>query len=278
VSCGVPVIQQFERSFAVLPPDAEFGVAGDGAWRDRALPPQFALLAFDTLPIRVRSSFGVRNQALLFCLTIEADGTKDIAGVWTGQDWLGPVLSLRRRGLAQATLVHGSGLSDVSDWLPDGTQVGHVARLIRQSEDLTPMRLRRAVVTALKPILAAADRTEARAKIDALACSRLGHEVPELAALWRARLEDLGGFLAQPEGVRRFLAGFDAREALREKLSRRAERLPASFEDTEDAADALSATVMRFTPGWRVAPRIWSCVRRQLGNSPAADRAGHIAI
>lgn len=273
---GVAVIQQLERSFAVSTVDSEpSDLCGHGcicAWRERPLPARFALVAFDSITVRLRSGPHVENGALLFCLTIEPDGTKDIAGIWSAPNWLGPVAELRRRGFEHACLLHGApdrGLVEAIAQLPEGRHVDHVARLVRQSLEMAPQPLRNGVAHGLKPILQAAGRDEAQAQIEIFARSRNGRSFPDIVALWRDRLGALDGFLALPPALRSYLATFDAREALKDKLSRRAQCLPACFGDADKAVSAVSSAVMGFVSGWKVAPKIWSPVRRQLGGQMA---------
>ncbi|MBS0469725.1 MAG: transposase [Proteobacteria bacterium] len=277
-------IQQLERSFPVSDAlaaepaavaQAEIRALGAdrvSTWRRRPLQTHYVMAAFDRIVFRTRDDLGTRQAELKFCLTVARDGSKEIAGIWTSEDWHGPVLELRRRGMAGAALLHGDGTGGMAgalDRMADGDRIDHVGRLIRLSEEMAPKRVRRSVASALRQILQAPRHREALSRLEGFAASRAGSEVPEILALWRDRLPRLDGFLAQSAALKSYLAGFDATESLKEKLSRRGQRIPACFADEADALQTMTVVAMGASQGWKVAPKIWASVRCQLRTDPA---------
>lgn len=278
-------IQHLERSFPVsdsiaaepaAAAQAEIRALGAdrvSTWRRRPLQSHYVMAAFDRILFRTRDDLGTRQGELKFCLTVARDGSKDVAGIWTSEDWHGPVLELRRRGMAGADLLHGDGLAGALDRMVGGDRIDHVGRLIRHGEELAPKRVRRSVASALRQILQATSHLEALSRLEGFAASRAATEVPEILALWRERLPRLDGFLAQSAAVKSYLAGFDAVESLKEKLSRRAQRIPACFADEADALQSMTVVAMGASQGWKVAPKIWTSVRCQLRGGPVPSPA-----
>lgn len=54
------------------------------AWRSRPLAPSYAVLFFDSLPIKAKERGLLRNQRIHLVLGISDDGSKDILACWPG--------------------------------------------------------------------------------------------------------------------------------------------------------------------------------------------------
>jgi|GEM_PF-1354138 len=72
---------------------------GFQAWRSRPLPPRYAVLFFDSLPVKVKERGLLRNKRIHLVLGIMEDGNKDILACWDAP--LGPlaIQQLRARGM-----------------------------------------------------------------------------------------------------------------------------------------------------------------------------------
>jgi putative transposase len=53
-----------------------------GQWQNRPLEASYPLVFFDALRVKIRDEGLVRNKAVYIALGVQADGTKDILGLW----------------------------------------------------------------------------------------------------------------------------------------------------------------------------------------------------
>jgi putative transposase len=53
-----------------------------GEWQNRPLEASYRLVFFDALRVKIRDEGLARNKAVYIALGVQADGTKDILGLW----------------------------------------------------------------------------------------------------------------------------------------------------------------------------------------------------
>jgi transposase-like protein len=74
-----------------------------GEWQNRPLAASYPLVFFDALRVKIRDEGLVRNKAVYIALGVQADGTKDILGLWIENSegakfWLRVMNELKNRG------------------------------------------------------------------------------------------------------------------------------------------------------------------------------------
>src|SRR3954463_1508573 len=84
-------------------------------WQSRPLEPAYPLVFFDALRVKVRDEGLVRNKAVHIALGVRADGTKEVLGLWLGQNegakfWLRVMNELRNRGVEDVLVAVVDGL------------------------------------------------------------------------------------------------------------------------------------------------------------------------
>ena len=73
-------------------------------WQNRPLEASYPLVFFDAMRVKIRDEGMVRNKAVYIALGVQADGTKDILGLWIentegAKFWLRVMNELRNRGV-----------------------------------------------------------------------------------------------------------------------------------------------------------------------------------
>jgi putative transposase len=220
---------------------------------------------FDALRVKIRDEGLVRNKAVYIALGVQADGTKDILGLWIentkgAKFWLRVMNELKNRGVNDFLIAVIDGLKGFAEAInavfPQTVVQTCIVHLIRHSMDFASWKDRKILAGALKTIYRAKDADAARASLEAFDASSWGRKYPAIAQSWRRNWERVIPFFAFPEAVRRIIYTTNAIEALNAKL-RRAVRTRGHF-PTDDAATKLLFLVLREAAReWKMPPREW---------------------
>jgi putative transposase len=234
-----------------------------GEWQNRPLEASYPLVFFDALRVKIRDEGLVRNKAVYIALGVQADGTKDILGLWIENSegakfWLRVMNELKNRGVSDILIAVVDGLKGFPEAInavfPQTIVQTCIVHLIRHSMDFASWKDRKVLAGALKAIYRAKDADAAKSALEAFDTSHWGQKYPAIAQSWRRNWERVIPFFAFPEAVRRIIYTTNAIEALNAKL-RRAVRTRGHF-PTDDAATKLLYLVLREAAGeWKMPPR-----------------------
>jgi putative transposase len=243
-----------------------------GEWQNRPLEASYPLIFFDALRVKIRDEGLVRNKAVYIALGVQADGTKDILGLWIentegAKFWLRVMNELRNRGVSDVLIAIVDGLKGFPEAInavfPQTIVQTCIVHLIRHSMDFASWKDRKILAGALKMIYRAKDADAAKAALEAFDAGPWGRKYPAIAQSWRRNWDRVIPFFAFPEAVRRIIYTTNAIEALNAKL-RRAVRTRGHF-PTDDAAMKLLFLVLRDTAReWKMPPREWFEAKTQF--------------
>jgi putative transposase len=241
-------------------------------WQNRPLEPSYPLVFFDAMRVKIRDEGLVRNKAVYLALGVQADGTKDILGIWIettegAKFWLRVMNELKNRGVEDVLIAVVDGLKGFPEAInavfPQAIVQTCVVHLIRHSLEFVSWKDRKPVVPALRMIYRAKDAEAGKAALDAFEAGFWGQKYPAIAQAWRRNWDRVIPFFAFPEAVRKIIYTTNSIEALNAKL-RRAVRIRGHF-PTDEAATKLIWLVLRdATAEWKMAPREWGEAKSQF--------------
>lgn len=242
-------------------------------WQSRPLEVCYPIVFFDALRVKVRDEGFVRNKAIYLALGIQADGGKEILGLWIEQTegakfWLRVMNELKARGVSDVLIAVVDGLKGFPEAItavfPQTVVQTCIVHLIRHSLSFVNWKDRKAVMPALKAIYRAADADAGWAALEAFQAGSWGAKYPTIAQSWRRNWEHVIPFYAFPESVRRIIYTTNAIEALHSKL-RRAVRTRGHFPSDQAATKLLYLVLSRHTASeWKRPPREWFEAKTQL--------------
>jgi len=234
--------------------------------------PAFRTGFFDALRVKIRDEGLVRNKAVYIALGVQADGTKDILGLWIentegAKFWLRVMNELKNRGVSDVLIAVIDGLKGFPEAInavfPQTIVQTCIVHLIRHSMDFASWKDRKALAGALKTVYRAKDADAANAALTAFDASHWGQKYPAITQSWRRNWERVIPFFAFPEAVRRIIYTTNAIESLNAKL-RRAVKIRGHFPN-DDAAAKLLFLVLRQAAGqWKMPPREWFEAKTQF--------------
>lgn len=241
-------------------------------WQNRPLETSYPLVFFDAMRVKIRDEGLVRNKAVYLALGVQADGTKDILGIWIEQTegakfWLRVMNELKNRGVEDILIAVVDGLKGfpeaITTVFPQAVVQTCIVHLIRHSLEFMSWKDRKPVVPALRALYRAADAKAGMAALDAFDAGVWGRKYPAIAQAWRRNWDRVIPFFAFPEAVRKIIYTTNAIEALNAKL-RRAIKIRGHF-PTDEAATKLIYMVLRNVAAeWKMPPREWTETKTQF--------------
>jgi transposase-like protein len=242
------------------------------AWQGRPLEPLYPLVFFDALRVKIRADGAVHNKAVYLALGVQADGTRDVLGLWIEQTegarfWLRVFTDLRSRGVVDILLGVADGLKGLPEALeavfPHTTLQTCIVHLIRHSLGYVPWRERKAMAAALRPVYTAATAEAAEAALQALEDSPLGQRYPTVAPAWRRAWTQVVPFFAFAPEVRRMIYTTNAIESVHARL-RKIIKTRGHFPTDEAATKLIWLALRNIKTVWNKPPIAWTAAMNQF--------------
>ncbi|AVR17584.1 IS256 family transposase [Burkholderia vietnamiensis] len=181
-------------------------------WQSRPLETMYPVVFFDALRVKIRDDGVVSNKAVYLALGIQADGQRDVLGLWIEQTegakfWLKVFNELKTRGCQDILIAVVDGLKGLAEAIsaayPRTTVQTCIVHLIRNSLEYASYKDRKALAAALRPIYAAASEEAARQALQDFADGPWGAKYPTIVQSWQRAWEHVIPFFVFPPEIRR---------------------------------------------------------------------------
>ncbi|WP_454742387.1 IS256 family transposase [Cupriavidus necator] len=191
------------------------------AWQNRPLEAMYPVVFFDALRVKIRDGGIVSNKAVYLALGIQANGQRDVLGLWVEQTegakfWLKVFNELKNRGCQDILIAVVDGLKGLAEAVatayPRTTVQTCIVHLIRNSLDYASYKERKVLAQALRPIYSAASEQEAGQALQDFADGPWG------AKYQRRAWEHVTPFFVFPPDIRRVIYTTNAIESLNMQL------------------------------------------------------------
>lgn len=242
------------------------------AWQARPLEAMYPVVFFDALRVKIREDAVVRNKAIYLALGVQADGQRDILGLWIegtegAKFWMKVFNDLRTRGVADILIAVTDGLKGMQEALaavfPATTLQTCIVHLIRNSLDYASWKDRKELAGAIKPIYTAATAEMAQAELEAFAQSPWGRKFPTVTAAWTRAWDKVIPFFAFPANIRRVIYTTNAIESVNAQL-RKIIKTRGHFPSDDAATKLLWLALRNITSDWGRATRDWKDAMNQF--------------
>ncbi|HDR9236532.1 TPA: IS256 family transposase [Burkholderia vietnamiensis] len=196
-------------------------------WQSRPLETMYPVVFFDALRVKIRDDGVVSNEAVYLALGIQADGQRDVLGLWIEQTegakfWLKVFNELKTRGCQDILIAVVDGLKGLAEAIsaayPRTTVQTCIVHLIRNSLEYASYKDRKALAAALRPIYAAASEEAARQALQDFADGPWGAKYPTIVQSWQRAWEHVIPFFVFPPEIRRVVYTTNAIESLNMQL------------------------------------------------------------
>lgn len=167
------------------------------AWQSRPLEAMYPVVFFDALRVKIRTDGVVSNKAVYLALGIQADGQRDVLGLWVEQTegakfWLKVFNGLKNRCCQDILIAVVDGLKGLAEAVatayPRTTVQTCIVHLTRNSLDYANYKDRKALAQALRPIYSAASEQEAEQALQDFCRRPVGRKAADDRAVVATRL------------------------------------------------------------------------------------------
>jgi transposase-like protein len=234
-------------------------------WQSRPLERLYPVVFFDALRVKIRDEGVVRNKAIYLALGVDADGRRDVLGLWIEQTegakfWLKVVNDLRNRGVEDILIAVVDGLKGfpeaINATFPATTVQTCIVHLIRNSLAYVSWKDRKDVAAALRPVYTAPSAEAAQAALEAFAGGPWGAQHPMIVKSWKSAWAQVIPFFAFPPEVRRIIYTTNAIESLHMQL-RKIIKTRGHFPSDEAATKLIWLALRNVMAGWSRSAREW---------------------
>jgi putative transposase len=241
-------------------------------WQGRPLEMVYPVVFFDALRVKMRDEGVVRNKAVYLAIGVQADGSRDVLGLWIEQTegakfWLKVFNDLRNRGVEDVLIAVVDGLKGfpeaIESVFPRTTVQTCIVHLIRNSLDVVSWKDRKAVAAALRPVYTAVNADAAEQALEAFEAGPWGGKHPTIAAAWRRAWPRVTPFFAFPPEVRRIIYTTNIIESLHMQL-RKIIKTRGHFPSDEAATKLLWLALRNIMSKWRTTTREWKSALNQF--------------
>jgi transposase-like protein len=241
-------------------------------WQNRPLEPMYPVIFFDALRVKIREDAVVRNKAVYLALGVQADGRRDILGLWIentegAKFWMKVFNELKTRGVGDILIAVTDGLKGMSEALsvvfPATTLQTCVVHLIRNSLDYASWKDRKALAAAIRPIYTAVTAEAAEAALDAFEAGSWGQKFPTVVAAWRRAWDRVIPFFAFPPEVRRVIYTTNAIESVNAQV-RKIIKTRGHFPSDDAAAKLIWLALRNITAKWDRGAHYWKEAMNQF--------------
>jgi len=242
-------------------------------WQARPLEALYAIVFFDALRVKMRDEGTVRNKAVYLAIGVDAEGRKDVLGIWVEQTegakfWMRVMSEIKNRGVNDILIAVVDGLKGFPDAITaifPQTQVQTcIVHLLRNSMDYASWKERKPIAMALKAVYRALDAEAAARALNEFEESPWGQKYPAIVAAWRRNWSEIIPFFAFPQDVRRIIYTTNAIESLNSTV-RRSVRVRGHFPSEEAAIKLIWLQLREVVKNWKRPAREWHSAKAQFG-------------
>lgn len=236
------------------------------AWQSRPLEAVYLVVYLDALVLKIRDKGGaVTNKSVYLVVGVQADGTKDVLGLWIAHSegakfWLAVLSELRQRGVQDILVLCADGLKG----LPEAVEAAFpqtifqtcLVHMVRSSTRFVPWKERKAVCADLKLIYGAENLDAAELALLEFE-EKWGQRYPMIVTAWRNRWAEITPFLAFPPEIRHAIYTTNAIEALNRQL-RKVLKTKGALPSDEAATKLLYLAIKNAKKTWGGRHREWN--------------------
>ena len=239
-------------------------------WQNRPLDPVYPVIFFDALRVKIRDEGLVKNKAVYIALALNAEGEKEVLGLWIEQTegakfWLKVMNDLKVRGVSDILIAVVDGLKGfpeaISTVFPQTLVQTCIVHLIRNSLAFVTWKDRKTIMPWIKAIYQAENADQALVRLDEFE-AEWGKRYPAIGAAWRRAWEHVIPFFAFAPAIRKMIYTTNAVEALNRSL-RKIIETRGSFPTDEAAFKLLYLAIKNAGVHWR-RPIEWTAAMGQF--------------
>ena len=240
-------------------------------WQERPLQEIYAVVYMDAIHYHVRSEGRIVKRAVYIALGIDMDGTKDVIGMYVGENegakfWLSIINGLKNRGVQDILIACVDGLNGFPQAIEavyPKTEIQQcIIHQIRNTTNYVSYKDLKKLMADLKMVYAAPDEAAALEELESFG-KKWNSKYPKIYKSWSERWATLSTYFKYPNEVRKLIYTTNAIEGFNRQL-RKVTKSKTVFPSDDSLLKMLYLATMDITKKWTGRRRDWSQIRAQL--------------
>lgn len=239
-------------------------------WQNRPLKKFYSFLFVDCLYVSIRKEIETKNYAVYVILGYDANGVKDILGIWIGESegkhyWMQIFDELKARGVEEILFISMDGVSGLEEGarsiFKDVVVQRCIVHLIRNSVKYIPSKDYKAFTAQLKKLYGAASLKASEAEFERF--KQAWSQYPGAVDVWIRNWSHVEQLFNYGSAVRKVMYTTNAIEAVNSSFRKVTKK--GSFPSEDAVRKALYLRVTELYKKWNGRPvSNWAMVRNQL--------------
>lgn len=240
-------------------------------WQQRPLEAIYPFIFMDAIHYKIRDDGHILNRAAYVVLGVNADGNKDILGIWIGENesskfWLGIMNDLKNRGVQDVLLFCVDGLTGFKEAIhaafPKAEMQRCIIHQLRNSFKYVSYKDIKAFSKDFKDVYHAINEEMALEKLYELK-EKWGKEYPFAIRSWENNWDVLSPFYKFPEEVRKIIYTTNIIEGLNRQY-RKVTKSKTMFPSDNSLEKMLYLASRNVMKKWTQRYKNWDRVLSQL--------------
>jgi len=243
------------------------------AWQSRPLKPIYTFVFVDCIYVSMRegSDTASSQHAVYVILGVDADGHKDILGLWidpseSKSTWMNIFDSLKARGVKDMLFVCMDGVSGLEDGVksifPETVVQRCLVHLMRNSLKYVPSKDFKEFCKTAKAFYQACDINECRAKFEEFK-DKWQDKYPGAVKVWGSHFNHVEQLFNYPSAIRKVIYTTNAIESVNSSLRKVTKK--GTFENEDSVFKVFYLRIKELYKKWNDRPiPNWAMVRNQL--------------
>jgi transposase-like protein len=241
-------------------------------WQNRALNQMYPIIFMDATVLKIRIDRVVKNVAAYIMLGITAEGTKEIIGIWIGNNetskyWLSLLNEIKNRGVEDVLIFAIDGLNGFNEAIqaiyPKAEIQKCIVHQIRSSLKFVSWKDRKAIAKDLKSVYTANTEEQALENLNEFH-DIWGDKYPHIKQSWLNHWNELSTFNKYPEAIKKLIYTTNPIESLNATIKRKT-KSKGSFPIQDAAFKLMYLSIQEVQNKWKSSKvRNWSEIYPQL--------------
>ena len=263
-------IYGFDISHETISTITDRVIATAEEWQNRPLKKFYTFLFVDCIYITIRKEMETKNCAVYVVLGYDADGVKDVLGMWIGESegkhyWMQIFDEIRARGVEDVLFISMDGVSGLEEGarsiFKDVVVQRCIVHLIRNSIKYIPSRDYKAYTAQLKKVYGAPSLKAAEAEFERF--KQAWAKYPGAVDVWVRNWQHVAQLYSYGSAVRKVMYTTNAIESVNSSLRKVTKK--GAFPNEDAVRKAFYLRIVELYKKWNGRPVAnWALVRNQL--------------
>lgn len=240
-------------------------------WQSRPLSEIYPVVFFDGVHFKVKKDGKVINKCVYSVLGVDADGKKDILGIWISETesasfWTVVFNELKNRGVKDILIACHDNLSGIVNAIntafPKTDSQLCIIHQIRNSVKHVSYKDLKAVMADLKKIYGAVSEEAALYALEEFG-EKWNSKYPQIYKSWEQNWPELSTFFKYPDEMRRLIYTTNAVEGFRRML-RKFTKTKTNFPTDDSLKKSIYLSIKEIEKKWYQPIRNWGIIIGQF--------------